>query len=255
MPSVTRESPLERHSRIPLGIVAAIGGALAFGFAGNVVFDAVFDALRLGNYKDRYVMSFLAGWIAAFAGVFAGLWLATRRTAPQNKGLRLFFAGFACFFGVLYALTAINYAFENKREFNNSVLDFEIRLPAGTAVPPNGPNGSSYQVDRIDVAVFYGDRWQSGSFGRRWLGREGDRPIIAGTLVLSRGSRPEMINLIMPKNPYRVFKLDLPADPAPTEGHGEWQRVSLVRDPGDVQTEPPPPGDNTELRFRVTRRW
>ena len=244
---------MEKRSPISVGIGAGFGGALVFGIAGAIGFDALFSAIPLGNAKDRAVMGMLVGLLSGCAGVFAGFWWAARKSGPQWAGLRITFLGMAGLFGLFVAFLTAQYALTNEQPFNHAIAHVEIRLPAGAAVPPNGPIGESYQVDRIGVSVLHGNQWRSLEFGQKWLRRDGERPVLVASGWLDRDEKPLAVMLIMPGQPFKKIELDLAPNPEPRE-FGDWRRVESIRDRGEPQWRSSSPSDDTEMRVRITRQ-
>jgi hypothetical protein len=244
---------VEKLSSIIAGLGAGLGAALLFGVAGSVGFDALFSAIPLGNEKDRAIIGMLVGLLSGCAGVFVGFWWVARNSGPAFAGLRITFLGMAGLFGLFVAALTIQFGLTNEKPFNHSIAHVEIRLPAGAAVPPNGPIGESYQVDRIDVSVRHGNQWRSLEFGEKWLRRDGERPVLMASGWLERDEKPLAIMLVMPGQPFKYFDLDLAPSPEPM-GFAEWRRVTSIRDRGEPQSRPSDASDETEMRVRITRR-
>ena len=238
---------------IMAGLGAGLVGALVLGIAGNVAFDLAFTAFPLGNSKDRAVTGFLVGFQSALLGMFLGFFWATSR-AREWVGMRYTFLGFSGLVGAYIAFTVFTYTQENEPPFQHSIAHVEIRLPAGAAVPPKGPNGESYQLDKIDVWVLHDNTWRGLAFEQAWMRRDGDRVVIMAQGWLGRGRKPLAFNLVMPGPTFRQFDVDLAPDPEPTDGFSTWQRVSSIRNSGESKSQTPDPADTTEMRFRISKK-
>jgi hypothetical protein len=244
---------MSRLKALSIALLAGQVGALAFGFAAFTGFIALFTLVPLGHEKDGAIVAILSSWLAAGGGVFLGFWWTARRAAPDRKGLRIGLLTIAGLFGASSMALVIAFAATSELRFNHAVAHVEIRLPAGATVPPNGPVGTSYQVDRIDVQVLHGRQWRSLEFGDTWLRQDGARPVLMASGRLERDEKPLEIQLIMPGQPFRQFALDLAPNPEPTAGYGAWRRVSSIRHRGEAQSQTADPSDDTEMRVRTTR--
>jgi hypothetical protein len=245
---------MAQSNTIPAGLGAGFFAALACGVAAYLGFDALFTLIPLGNPTERTVMAILVALLSGCAGLFIGFWWVARRTGPTFAGLRIAFLLLAAVFAAPAIIVTINYALTNQPPFNHSLAHVELRLPAGATVPPNGPNGESYQLDKIGLDVLHGNVWRSLEFDRTWLRRDGERAVLMARAWLPQGERPLAIKLIMPGQPFKTFDLDLKPDPEPTAGFGDWHRVTSMTQRDMSQSRPAAPSDDTEVRVRITRQ-
>jgi hypothetical protein len=239
---------------VGLGIGAGLLGIIILGFATNVTFDVVFGALNLGNEKDRAIMGMRAAMVAMPGGFFLGLWFGIRKGGHALRGLAigcLFLAGLS---GAGVAAIAVTFGLTNEPQFNHSIANVEVRLPAGVAVPPLGPNGKSYQLDKIGISVLEGNRWRGLEFTHAWRREDGDRTVLMASGWLGKDEKPDAVQLIMPGQPFRQFNLDLAPNPEPTKDYTAWRRVDSLRDRGEPDERAPDASDATEMRVRITRQ-
>jgi hypothetical protein len=243
-----------RAATVALALATGAAGAIVAALCTALVVESYLDLVHAGDYKDRGIFAVLVAFaLGAPGGLLAGLWLVARAKAPGRAVLRRTLAAFASLAAVLIFAAAAAFHLTSPREAEARVLEFEIRLPAGMAVPPNGPTGSSYAIDRIDVSLRYGNEEHSGSFPADWLGRDGERPVIRGDVPLHTHTNASAVLLYLPGQPIRQFAVDLPPEPPVADQFGPWQRVERIRERGEPTVRPAEPGDTTELRFRIAR--
>jgi hypothetical protein len=194
------------------------------------------------------------GWIAGgFTPAAMTSWLAYADVPFVDTGLRLsngreFLAGFGLIAGTLLALTIYG-SHRSKRAFVACalvailasvalisgareagsalgvtpfapVVEFEIRLPAGSAMPAaRNDIQLELHTDRNQLIAALGD-----------ISREGDRPIVRGSAPLVFRTTQRMIVMSVPGEPVRLFRLRMPAQPLASIDFGPWQQVDFLED-------------------------
>jgi hypothetical protein len=234
----------KRHRN--LSILTGIVGAV-LGFLGAVSI-APYD--RMDGITSAFVALFVFGPIGAVAGAFIGAKLAmlgrakppgvedataqassgseTAGTPTRNalKSLAILVAAVAVV-GGSYAFYAYQTATPWLRP-GNVALEFEVRLPAGTPMPPASGVKAELQTPLntmpadIDPNLFRLD---------------GDQPVIAGRVWLHYRTNSRQIEVKIPGRMDRVYQIKLKDTPPHTPHLGAWQRHP----------------DGSEIRYRA--KW
>jgi hypothetical protein len=127
-----------------------------------------------------------------------------------------------------------------------ATLEFEVRAPAGVALPS--------AADGVSVDISTDKNQQPGYLADPWLRRDGDWQVISGGVELYFRTAQRLLVLTLGDGRDRLFRIRLPAKPDPNAGWSEWQRVDFIGIPGQAQTVPPGPEDPFEIRYGV-RVW
>jgi hypothetical protein len=127
-----------------------------------------------------------------------------------------------------------------------ATLEFEIRVPAGFALPST-PNGVS-----VDIST--DKNQQPGYLADPWLRRDGDWQVISGGVELYFRTSQRLLVLNLGDGRDRLFRIRLPAKPDPDVGWSEWQKVDFIGIAHQPQTVPPGPDDPFEIRYGI-RVW
>lgn len=240
-----------RSTVVFLILVAVVAGPLAaalIAFGVHALVLAPLEALRIENHKDRLVFAFVMAVLSTPMGPLLVLWLAIRRWLPDRVWTARVFAALAILIGIaITAATAFN-AVTGRKEIVPITVDFEIRLPVGLAVPPEGPYGDSHLTNRIGVSVGSGAGFPS-DLAKEWLRRDGERAVLIGWFSMQPNRPPDVIQLSVPRQPLRRFVLDFRVDPPGTGEFGPWRPVAFVRERGEPEWRAAN-DDTTELRLR-----
>lgn len=130
---------------------------------------------------------------------------------------------------------------------NHPVIDFELRLPAGVAVP------ADRQLVRVTLSSDKGAT--DAELAEGWRRVEDGRTVIAGSVPVYFRSGSRLLVLRLPLEPDRIFRLALRPDPRRTAELGPWQRVDLVAGAAAERPRAPPAGEAAELRLLVRDRF
>ena len=122
-------------------------------------------------------------------------------------------------------------------------LLFELRLPAGAALPDQ-LEGVSVDLDTDKNQMF---STLTGTTA------DNDRPVIQGVLDLYFRTSSRILVLHIRGEPDRLFVLKLPSNPPASAGFGPWQRVDFIDDKPGQDPRKAGDGDNYEVRYRVKR--
>lgn len=232
-------------------IIALLGGL--FGAAIGWVLAAVLASVLGGYYgvtdfegARGMIAVFTFGPIGGLLGLIIGVWLALRlKSGAKVTGkavairLPIVLAGIAGLVagtvGVLYWFSPIlNPSGASPR------LAFEIRLPAGASVPERG----------LDVSLFTEKNTMPATMDAGVVRRDGERPVIAGTVELTYRSSWRILELKMPGVPEHIFLIKVGARPGHDANFRDWEHVSNV---GNETNRPrlATADDAYDIRYRV----
>ena len=215
------------------GVVGAIAGLIAA--------ILLSEFLGVGNRADPIASGLLALFVIGPIGAIAGLVLGTKlamlvpgREPAGNLGrnsLKSFAAlvmlGAAA--GAAYYVYAVNTATPwLNPNAATPLLEFEVRLPAGTALPASGDVRFELQTD---VNTMPGEPRPNR------FRRDGDKPVVAGDVELAFRTPNRALSVNIKGQPDRLFTVGLSAKAPHAAALGSW----LVQ------------GDGSEIRYRA--RW
>ncbi|RXT42212.1 hypothetical protein [Bradyrhizobium betae] len=225
---------MKNSSRIAAGVAGAVAGYIAM--------FALFSLLDFGNRADPITSGLLALFvycpIGAIAGVVFASWLVTRsgkdasnggvtRNSLKSLGIvaLLCVAAAATYIGVAY-MTATPWL---NRNGANPLLVFEVRFPAGVAVPTSA-QGITIEL-QTDLNTMPGEVTPAAFY------RDGDQPVIAGEVELAFRTSHRQLAVTIQGQPSRIYPIDLTARAPHTPELGTWRRL----------------GDGSEIRYRA--KW
>lgn len=229
-------------------IVAGVIGAVAGFFAGI----AFYSVAGFENKYDPITSGLTALLIFGPLGMIGGLVLAIKlamlatgpraaaRTAP-DKGAAAQPAGESLLNGSLKSLAVVVglivvggggyawYAIATATPWLYGIvaMEFEIRYPPGTVLPPAKDMTFELQTDLNTMP---------GEARPEKFRNDGDRPVIAGQVDLAFRTRNRQLEVTMPGRPDRIYQIHLAAKPPHTKELGRW--------------EPHP--DGSEVRYRAS---
>jgi hypothetical protein len=225
---------MKNSSRIAAGVAGAVGGYVA-----TFVLFAVLD---LGNRADPITSGLLALLVYSPIGAIAGLVLATKLTmrsgnAESTGSLArnsLKSLGVVVLLCVAAAGTYAVYAYTTATPWlnpnaSNPLLVFEVRFPAGVAVPKS-PQGIAIEL-QTDINTMPGELTPAGFY------RDGDQPVIAGEVELAFRTSHRQLAVNIQGQPSRIYPIGLTAKAPHTPEFGTWR----------------PLADGSEIRYRA--KW
>jgi hypothetical protein len=122
-------------------------------------------------------------------------------------------------------------------------IEFEIRLPEGTPMPPEISH--VYTAQRRDTGeekayFLYSERHRL----------DGNRPVLVGGMRVRFPDRHPKFVIRLPGGAGRVFGLRYPQDQTPTPAFGPWMPAEAIEDEGQP---PRAPGadDGYEMRYQI----
>jgi hypothetical protein len=227
------------------GLVAAVLGWLVTG----VVTVWIAGLYGVSDFEGaRGMLAFLGvGPLGGLAAMVAAIWLVLRvgrgraalgPTLARVGGVVVGLAGLAA-----AAVGVRLYTIDTYTDELPPSLEFEVRLPAASAV-----------ADRADVTVeVHTDRNVGDSvFTDPWSRIEDGRQVITGVVPLAFKTSSRLLVVTLPGGRTRLFRLPLSRNPASTATLGEWRHADHVHEEGK-EVAKAPADDPVEIRYRVRR--
>jgi hypothetical protein len=223
--------------RFVLALAAAAGGAwlgFRYGDAPGYLLADLLDR-DPAELKDTLIWGVITS--AAFLAL-AGVWLALTLTRAARRTR----------FATLIALAVVTLggagmmaaAYDWPKSAGIPVIDYELRLPPGTVLPPN----------QGDIRMFvWSDRSGQGVYIKE-VRRSGPRPEIIGDLVLQEGNLSPTMSLQLPNGPERHWRLPYTPDAKLEPAFGPWQRIEFITPLG---RQPIPSDGDYDIRYRVRK--
>jgi hypothetical protein len=221
-----------------LPILGGIIGAV-FGYLATLL---MLELVGAGNRADPILSGMLALFVFGPAGSIAGLvigaWLGIRMRGRDDAGglAANSFKAFAVLVAVIAAVGAAYYFYALATatpwlnpNAANPLLQFEVRLPAGAALPTSARD--------IAIELQTDQNTMPGEPKFERFRRDGDRPVIAGDVELAFRTARRQLEIKIKGQPDRVYRVGL-SDKAPHASElGPWQ----------------PNADGSEIRYRA--KW
>lgn len=230
--------------------LAGIGGGLA-GFAVGVAIGmAVNAAFSVSNFEggSGYLVVFVYGPIGSLIGLALGIALMLHYKEGGRPGVAEIAAHFALTLTAIAAITGAIFGVLhlNQPHLNPNgpapKLEFEIRLPPGTAPPP--PTSIRADLDtpgnQMPASIDTGIR------------RDGGRAVLTGSVDLYQRTTQRVLALKMDAQPVWLFTVQLASKPGYSATFNDWRQAQLIDEmkPGS-QPRKPGPLESAEMRYRV----
>jgi hypothetical protein len=231
-----------------LALLGGIVGAAVGFFLAATGAAMLAPVLGISSFEGEagYFAVFLIGPLGGIVGLVAGVVLVL-----WTRGVRSFaaFAGrFAIILIAIIGLVAagVGYMYWNRDLVNSNgsppQLAFEIRLPGGTALPTS-PNDIAIHLDSNKSHM-------PASVAADKFRRDGDRPVIVGSVEVYHRESNRFLVLRLPNEPDRLFTLKLGKNPARSKELSPWQQVDFIADPGQNPRRATA-DENFEVRYRA----
>jgi hypothetical protein len=225
----------------PTRHLVGVAGAMIGGWLGLIGGEALTYAIAtwadrdIAELKDMLIWStFGGGLVGLLAGVFVVL--VGMRSSAYARWLSLISVAIAmALVGGLMLAT-----FDWPKAPGTPNVMYEIRLPPGAPQP---------RRDKVDV-VLWAEKSGKGCYVSD-LRRENDRPVIAGSFLLTNKSDNQTMALRLNREAESQWKMPIKADAKLDKTFGPWQRVEFV--PGLRENMPPLPPGEYEVRYRVKK--
>jgi hypothetical protein len=223
--------------RFVLALAAAAGGAwLGFRYG-----DALGYLLaRLVDREPAELKDTLIWGIITSAAVLAlaGAWLMLTLTGAARRARFATLAALGV--ATLGGAGMMAAAYDWPKSTGAPVIDYELRLPPGTVLPPH----------QNDIRLFiWSDRAGQGVYIKE-VRRNGPRPEIVGDLTLQEGNLSPTMSIQLPNGPERHWRLPYTPDAKLEPALGPWQRIEFITPLG---RQPIPSDADHEIRYRVRR--
>lgn len=227
--------------RIVTILLLAIAAGVAGGFAGMQLGEALSYAVArltdrdIAELKDMLIWSLIAGMAT---GAAAGVWIVlvlTRAARWLQRSALALLAAVA-----LGSATITVAAYDWPKSSGHPVVQYELRLPAGVALPPmsdirlaqwHGKSGHGIYIDRTGIVD--------------------GRAQISGSFVIGRDSKGSEMELGLARNVESRWLIPYTGDAPIEKTFSPWQRIDLLPSPR-AGTDPLPAGDY-HIRYRVRR--
>ena len=227
-------------------LAAIVGGGLGIAL-GIAAASALAAALGISSFEGAsgYFAVFIGGPIGGVLGLVLGPALVLRRAGHRSLGalgsrLTLVIVGVVAIGGAVLG------GFWILRPILNSggpppQLVFEIRLPAGAALPSTSSNWSvELQTSR--------NRMPGSLDAPR---EEQGRTIIPGRVEMYYRVWSRLLVVTMPDKTDLLFELSLGLGASHSPTFGAWQRVAYIGEPGKDEARRSTAADQYEIRYRA----
>ena len=128
---------------------------------------------------------------------------------------------------------------------NPPTLMFEIRMPGGVAAP----------VNKADLSGNLRSKGNDGSqlsfYDGMWQGRDDDRDVLKGSVVMWRRTADRVLNFRVGDGPTHLFKVSAPAMPVNNEVFSAWSSTDLIEE--GKATRKPFTAEALDFRYRVNK--
>lgn len=229
-----------------LSLLAGIAGAAIGWVAAAALTLALGGLFGVSDFEGGRGM--LAIWgigpLGGLAGLVAGIVLVLRKRGGFSLGaiawrLPLVVAG-------IVALTSFGlwWVYETRPILNTSgpapQLAFEVRLPPG--VPAD---------DGVKAELHTEKNKMPGLVSRDAPRADNGRAVLTGSVELYYRSGWRLLEIRMPGQLDRIFKLNLPSSPRRSTEMTRWQKADFIAEPGLSQPRKAGPDEAFEIRYRV----
>ena len=223
-----------------------VAGGVVGAVIGFVATLLLLELVGFGNRADPIMSGMLTLLLLAPCGAIGGLLLGTalaRRLGggESNNGLlRNSLKASAVLIALCAAAGASYYVYAVTTatpwlnpNAPNPLLVFEVRLPAGTALPSSaGDMAAELQTDLNTMP---------GEIRPDLFRRDGDRPVIAGHVELAFRTAHRQLEIKIKGQPDRLYLIGLPAKAPHAREFGPWQ---ANRDGSEIRYRARWPGNN-----------
>jgi MFS family permease len=229
-----------------LSLLAGIAGAAIGWVAAAALTMALGGLFGVSDFEGGRGM--LAIWgigpLGGLAGLVAGIVLVLRKRGGFSAGaiawrLPLVIAGI-----VALASLAVWWVYETRPILNTSGpaprLAFEVRLPPGVAT-----------ADGVKAELHTEKNKMPGLVSRDAPRIDNGRALLTGSVELYYRSGWRLLEVRMPGQHDRIFKLNLPASPRRTTEMTRWQKADFIAEPGLSQPRKAGADEAFEIRYRV----
>jgi hypothetical protein len=229
-----------------LSLLAGIAGA-AIGWVAAAALTMLLGGL-FGVSDFEGARGMLAIWgigpLGGLAGLVLDIVLVLRRRGGYGAGgiawrLPAVIAGI-----VALASFGMWWVYETRPALNTSGpaprLAFEVRLPPGVAA-----------ADGVKAELHTEKNKMPGLMSRDAPGSDNGRTVLTGSVELYYRSGWRLLEIRMPGQLDRIFKLNLPSSPRRSTEMTGWQKADFIAEPGLSQPRKAGSDEAFEIRYRV----
>jgi MFS family permease len=229
-------------------ILGGLVGAVVGWIAAAAIAIVVSGYFGVSDFEGQRGMAaiFFFGPIGGIVGLVVGTWFALRlrsgaKVGSKGLALRLLVVIIAIA-GLAIAAFTLLYRFNPILNPNGLAprLAFEIKLPAGSAVPAKG----------IEVNLNTERNTMPATLIAGAAPDESGRPVLSGSVELYYRSSWRIVELKIANTPEHLFVLRTGARPGHDDDFGNWEHVSNVGN-GTDHPRLATPEDAYDIRYRV----
>ena len=232
-----------------LSLLAGIVGA-AIGWVGAAALTMLLGGV-LGVSDFEGGRGMLAIWgigpLGGLAGLVAGIVLVLRKRGGFSLGAIAWRLPHAIAGIIALASFGLWWVYETRPVLNTSgpapQLAFEVRLPPGLAPPAD--------LGAVKAELHTEKNKMPGLVARDGPQTDGGRALLAGSVELYYRSGWRLLEIRMPGQLDRIFKLNLPSSPRRTTQMTGWRKADFIAEPGLSQPRKSGPDEGFEIRYRV----
>ncbi len=193
-----------------------------------------------------YFAVFIGGPIGGLLGVILGAVLVLRSRGHRGFGAIAGRLGVVAIGLALVAAAVVGYFYLSQDILNPNGgaprLVFEIRLPAGVALPTDNERPIQLETSKNRMPAL---------MDRAATRDDGGRPVLVGTVEMYYRTSSRLLTMTMPDKTDLIFNLKLGSAPKHSREFSPWQRAEYIADPGKDQPRRATPDDNYEIRYRT----
>lgn len=229
-----------------LALLAGIAGAALGWFAAAALTIFIGGVIGISDFEGGRGM--LAVWgigpLGGLAGLLLGIILVLRKRGGYRAGGLAWRTPFVIAGVLALGAAGLWVAYETRPVLNTDGpaprLVFEVRLPPGLA-PADGVNAELHtEKNRMPALI-----------SREPPRMVDGRAVIAGSVELYYRSGWRLLEVKMPGQDDRLFRLGLPANPRRSTEFGGWERAQFTAAPGLSQPRKAGREEAFEIRYRV----
>ena len=229
-----------------LSLLAGIVGAVV-GWAAAAALTMLLGGL-IGVSDFEGGRGMLAIWgigpLGGLAGLVAGIVLVLRKHGRFSLGGIAWRLPLVIVAILLLASFGLWWVYETRPVLNTSgpapQLAFEVRLPPGVAA-----------ADGVKAELHTEKNKMPGLVSRDVPRTEDGRALLTGSVELYYRSGWRLLEIRMPGQLDRIFKLNLPSSPRRSTDFTRWQKADFIAEPGLSQPRKSGPDEAFEVRYRV----
>ena len=231
-----------------LALLAAIVGGGVGAFLGSFVAGLLAPLLGISSFEGAsgYFAVFIGGPIGGLLGLVLGATLVLRKRGISGFGAITGRIGVVLIGVVLVAAAAVGVLYLSQDIVNPNGnpprLVFEIRLPAGAALPTDNERPIQLETSKNRMPAL---------MDRAATRDDAGRPVLVGAVEMYYRTSSRLLTITMPDKTDAIFDIKLSGVPKHSRQFSDWQRASYIGEPGKSETRKPTAAENYEIRYRA----